>query len=747
MPEAKKTAFVHKLYAMLEDPALSNLMWWTAGDDGRFALVPGTEFAHTLKSYFKHGNVASFVRQLHMYGFHKVSDVNKSSHASNSHNTGSEAVWEFRHSQGYFRKGDIESLANIKRRTSSHSSTSQTHHFAQQALPLQTQTPLGSLNSFNYGQLFAMNSGYVPIPPQQQPQQFYQPYNLSLQSYIPLQQQSIYGLATKEDQIGMMENSTRDLYYTNQQIRSKSDDMTRDLQNANKDLIHFTENNARYSSIASTSSLPPLSSIKTSISNGDSFQQQSFSSFNKPMISPNSTTLGSSISTTLPMSSRSYAETGNGLNGSYMLPQNSPLKATTQSDYYESIRYRTQMTSNMNDGIESRPTYSSVPSSGYLYQTNSSGTMAGGVGTTDTQLSASFNPSRSKPRNPSVLFDPLSRAPITPTSDNITNSYSSLLATSPQGKDSMNSFPKSHSVPSISPVKSSRDTSLISGRNHSYDLGYSSLAEQKASRVLQSLSGSNSTTSTYQQEAYTQSSGFGRRSGNLNKYFSPTTSSNLASTPISHPYHPSSPSQRITSDAEQDSYITRNGTPALSYNGNMNGNMNGNVNKSDQGMINNLPTSPTKNLNSKNSVSSITSVRTSQGSLSSISSYVSGQGSISSLSTYPSYTTSVPPIENAALNKIEECSNESDSKDGESPIATSNSSSIMNSGNIRQGIPTVSSSSSLVSILNPTPGNKTERGNSCHKRGRSCSFDNESETESKTESLLKKLKVSEITNK
>ena len=61
---------------MLHDPALSHLIWWTNrnGEQNTFALCPGKEFADCLTQYFKHGNVASFVRQLHMYGFHKVSD-------------------------------------------------------------------------------------------------------------------------------------------------------------------------------------------------------------------------------------------------------------------------------------------------------------------------------------------------------------------------------------------------------------------------------------------------------------------------------------------------------------------------------------------------------------------------------------------------------------------------------------------------------------------------------------------------
>ncbi|KAI8967715.1 HSF-type DNA-binding-domain-containing protein [Mycotypha africana] len=94
---------------MLEDPSIQNLISWSEKGD-LFSVSNPTAFSKSvLPQYFKHNNWQSFVRQLNMYGFHKVNDM------IHSNLTSDNQTWEFKHP--HFKKGEIEELQNIKRKT------------------------------------------------------------------------------------------------------------------------------------------------------------------------------------------------------------------------------------------------------------------------------------------------------------------------------------------------------------------------------------------------------------------------------------------------------------------------------------------------------------------------------------------------------------------------------------------------------------------------------------------------------
>ena len=103
---------------MVDDEKYQSLIHWNSTSG--FVVVNPDEFAHhVLPQYFKHNNFASFVRQLNMYGFHKVKDfgvgggdaASSSASASSSPNDPS---WEFSHAM--FRRGKKHQLHDIKRK-------------------------------------------------------------------------------------------------------------------------------------------------------------------------------------------------------------------------------------------------------------------------------------------------------------------------------------------------------------------------------------------------------------------------------------------------------------------------------------------------------------------------------------------------------------------------------------------------------------------------------------------------------
>ncbi|KAG5983592.1 hypothetical protein E4U55_007762 [Claviceps digitariae] len=96
--------------SMLEDSKIQHLISWSANAES-FVMSPTADFSKVLAQYFKHTNISSFVRQLNMYGFHKERDV---FHTGNPDTT----LWEFKHGNGNFRRGDIAGLRDIKRRAS-----------------------------------------------------------------------------------------------------------------------------------------------------------------------------------------------------------------------------------------------------------------------------------------------------------------------------------------------------------------------------------------------------------------------------------------------------------------------------------------------------------------------------------------------------------------------------------------------------------------------------------------------------
>lgn len=105
--------FVSKLYRMVNEG--SALIRWSPHSTTSFIVSRPEEFSRLiLPRYFKHNNFSSFVRQLNMYGFHKVPQAGTGTSATTNGGSEDAAAWEFTHEN--FRRGHPELLVHVKRK-------------------------------------------------------------------------------------------------------------------------------------------------------------------------------------------------------------------------------------------------------------------------------------------------------------------------------------------------------------------------------------------------------------------------------------------------------------------------------------------------------------------------------------------------------------------------------------------------------------------------------------------------------
>ncbi|KAJ2275369.1 Heat shock transcription factor [Coemansia sp. RSA 451] len=111
------TPFLNKLYSMVDDRASDDLIRWTS-DGNSFVVLRHEDFAkEVLPRFFKHSNFSSFVRQLNMYGFHKVPHLQQGGLMADG--PGAES-WEFNNEN--FQRGQPDLLHFIRRKKGSRDS-------------------------------------------------------------------------------------------------------------------------------------------------------------------------------------------------------------------------------------------------------------------------------------------------------------------------------------------------------------------------------------------------------------------------------------------------------------------------------------------------------------------------------------------------------------------------------------------------------------------------------------------------
>ncbi|KKA22053.1 Flocculation suppression protein [Rasamsonia emersonii CBS 393.64] len=138
-PKVVQTAFIHKLYNMLEDQSIQHLISWSSSNES-FVMSPTSEFSKVLAYVgFLHAVIPARHSPL-MNGAANTSNTpifpplydssisrrkripSHGGPVSDVFHTGSpdSALWEFKHGNGNFKRGDLVGLREIKRRASRH---------------------------------------------------------------------------------------------------------------------------------------------------------------------------------------------------------------------------------------------------------------------------------------------------------------------------------------------------------------------------------------------------------------------------------------------------------------------------------------------------------------------------------------------------------------------------------------------------------------------------------------------------
>ncbi|KAI8098505.1 HSF-type DNA-binding-domain-containing protein [Halteromyces radiatus] len=240
-----QAAFINKLYKMLEDDSIQHLINWSPNGD-LFSVSSPTAFSKlVLPQYFKHNNWQSFVRQLNMYGFHKVNDMIHSNLTSESQK------WEFRHQ--HFRRGAINELQNIKRKSA------KSHH--------QYLSPTSSpVSTSSVGRLLLNTSSHQQSTQDQQQQQSNQQFggnhgehNLYDDKYSldPInrvdQSNPIYHhILRLEDRVRLVSHSHTSLKNETERLKSillRQQDAMQDIADVLLNISKYDSNNVHYEKV------------------------------------------------------------------------------------------------------------------------------------------------------------------------------------------------------------------------------------------------------------------------------------------------------------------------------------------------------------------------------------------------------------------------------------------------------------------------------------------------------------------
>ncbi|GJE87062.1 winged helix-turn-helix transcriptional regulator [Phanerochaete sordida] len=137
--------FLQKLYEIVNDPKNDELIRWSDAGDSFYVLNHERFAREVLGRWFKHQKFTSFVRQLNMYGFHKIPHLQQGVLKSETDTE----PWHFEHP--HFHRGQPDLLCLIQRKK-------QPTHGAED-IGLEMNDPVGGgMGNLTAGQVLDINS-------------------------------------------------------------------------------------------------------------------------------------------------------------------------------------------------------------------------------------------------------------------------------------------------------------------------------------------------------------------------------------------------------------------------------------------------------------------------------------------------------------------------------------------------------------------------------------------------------------
>lgn len=129
--DEKMPLFLIKLWSIVEDPQYQQIVRWDESGYSFHIIDPYSFCRNVLPHFFKHNNLNSLIRQLNMYGFRKMTPVDR---GSLTRTESDQDHLEFSHP--YFIRDHPEFLVNIKRKQSTRTIDSSNNVQAQATLQL-----------------------------------------------------------------------------------------------------------------------------------------------------------------------------------------------------------------------------------------------------------------------------------------------------------------------------------------------------------------------------------------------------------------------------------------------------------------------------------------------------------------------------------------------------------------------------------------------------------------------------------